>query len=91
MSIFSNKQETDYTQTLQRGVSFVHNLYGGLTDNTGRREENLNRLKKEIESADAIVIGAGSGLSTAAGFTYSGDRFERYFFDFKEKFGITDK
>ena len=39
----------------------------------------IDRLKNEIETADAIVIGAGSGLSTAAGFTYSGERFEKYF------------
>ncbi|MBR3316565.1 MAG: Sir2 silent information regulator family NAD-dependent deacetylase [Atopobiaceae bacterium] len=57
---------------------------------TGSREENLRKLKSELESADAIVIGAGAGLSTAAGLTYSGERFDRYFFDFKERFGIAD-
>lgn len=41
--------------------------------------DNIRRLKQEIETADAIVIGAGAGLSTAAGFTYSGERFEKYF------------
>jgi NAD-dependent SIR2 family protein deacetylase len=56
----------------------------------GRREENIKRLHEEIERADAIVIGAGAGLSTSAGFTYSGERFEKYFSDFKEKFGISD-
>ena len=56
----------------------------------GRREENIKRLHEEIERADAIVIGAGAGLSTSAGFTYSGERFEKYFSDFKEKFGIRD-
>ncbi len=50
----------------------------------------LNRLKAEIESADAIVIGAGAGLSTAAGFTYSGERFEQYFSDFAAKYGFRD-
>ena len=44
----------------------------------------IDRLKKEIQTADAIVIGAGAGLSTAAGFTYSGERFEKYFGDFAE-------
>lgn len=39
----------------------------------------IDRLKNEIETADAIIIGAGAGLSTAAGFTYSGERFEKYF------------
>ena len=47
-------------------------------------------MKKEIEGADAIVIGAGAGLSTAAGFTYSGERFKKYFGDFAERFGIQD-
>lgn len=52
--------------------------------------EQIDRLKKELETADATVIGAGAGLSTSAGFTYSGERFERYFFDFAEKYGIRD-
>lgn len=50
----------------------------------------IERLKKEIETADAIVIGAGAGLSTAAGFTYSGERFERFFSDFEAKYGFHD-
>ena len=90
MRIFSNKQKADYTKTLQKGISYVRGLRGGLTDDTGSREENIRRLKDEIRTADAIVIGAGAGLSTAAGFTYSGERFDRYFFDFKERFGIRD-
>ena len=50
----------------------------------------ISRLKNEIETADCIVIGAGAGLSTAAGFTYSGERFEKYFSDFEEKYGFHD-
>ena len=50
----------------------------------------IERLKEEIETADAIVIGAGAGLSTAAGFTYSGERFERFFSDFEAKYGFHD-
>lgn len=50
----------------------------------------IDRLKNEIETADAIVIGAGAGLSTAAGFTYSGERFEKYFSDFEAKYGFHD-
>lgn len=50
----------------------------------------IKRLKHEIESADAIVIGAGAGLSTAAGFTYSGERLQKYFGDFVEKYGFSD-
>ena len=47
-------------------------------------------LRKEINTADAIVIGAGAGLSTAAGFTYSGERLQRYFADFVDKYGFKD-
>ena len=90
MKLFSNKRRPDYTLTLQKGISFVRGLRGGITDETGSWEENIRRLKEEIRTADAIVIGAGAGLSTAAGFTYSGERFDRYFFDFKERFGIRD-
>lgn len=50
----------------------------------------IERLKTAIAEADAVVIGAGAGLSTAAGFAYSGERFERYFSDFAEKYGIRD-
>lgn len=51
---------------------------------------NLKRLKEEFNTADAILIGAGAGLSASAGFDYIGERFEKYFSDFKEKYGITD-
>lgn len=47
-------------------------------------------LRAALDAADAVVIGAGAGLSTSAGFTYSGERLERYFSDFAEKYGIGD-
>ncbi len=50
----------------------------------------IGSLRTALCSADAIVIGAGAGLSTAAGFTYSGERFEKYFSDFGEKYGFSD-
>ena len=50
----------------------------------------IERLKCELKTAETVVIGAGAGLSTAAGFTYSGERFEKYFSDFEEKFGFHD-
>lgn len=53
-------------------------------------EEGIAQLRSEIETADVIVIGAGSGLSTAAGYTYDGERFDMYFSDFKDKYGICD-
>ena len=53
-------------------------------------EEKIAVLKDQMEKADAVVLGAGSGLSTAAGYTYSGDRFEKYFGDFERKYGFRD-
>lgn len=50
----------------------------------------IKQLKQELNQADAIVIGAGSGLSTSAGFTYSQERFEKYFSDFIEQYGFQD-
>ena len=50
----------------------------------------IERLRSALDAAEAVVIGAGAGLSTSAGFTYSGERFERYFSDFDEKYGIQD-
>ena len=50
----------------------------------------INRLKEKMEKADAVIIGAGAGLSTSAGFTYSGERFNRYFSDFTAKYGFSD-
>ena len=61
-----------------------------ITTSTGNYSDNIQKLKKALDECDAVVIGAGAGLSTSAGLTYSGERFEKYFFDFKEKYGITD-
>lgn len=53
-------------------------------------ENNILKLKDALQTANAVIIGAGAGLSTAAGFTYAGERFERYFPDFIEKYHIPD-
>lgn len=66
---------------------FLRNL---ITTSTESYSEQINRLKNEIENADAIVIGAGAGMSTSAGLTYDGERFEKYFSDFHKKYGISD-
>lgn len=50
----------------------------------------LDKAKKAIDEADYIVIGAGAGLSTAAGIEYAGERFEKYFKDFIWEYGFTD-
>jgi NAD-dependent SIR2 family protein deacetylase len=50
----------------------------------------IEKLRKALHKADAVVVGAGAGLSTAAGFTYSGERFQQHFADFINKYGFTD-
>lgn len=53
-------------------------------------EDSLERLRNALDTADAVVVGAGAGLSTAAGFSYGGERFRQHFADFEERFGIRD-
>ncbi|MGN0457787.1 MAG: SIR2 family NAD-dependent protein deacylase [Eubacterium sp.] len=57
---------------------------------TENYSEQIDKLKKALDECDAVVIGAGAGLSTAAGFTYTGERFDKYFSDFQEKYGFDD-
>ena len=57
---------------------------------TGNYSAQLEKLKQELDTADAIVIGAGAGMSTSAGFSYSGERFQQYFSDFEAKYGFHD-
>ena len=61
-----------------------------ITRSTGTFSDDIERLKKALAEADAVVIGAGAGLSTSAGFVYDGERFRKYFFDFEEKYGFHD-
>ena len=49
-----------------------------------------DRLKQALHDADTVIIGAGAGLSTSAGFTYSGARFAQYFSDFAARYGFSD-
>lgn len=53
-------------------------------------DEKIKTLKEKLDEADAIVIGAGSGLSTAAGYRYTGERLDRYFSDFVDKYKFQD-
>ncbi len=88
--MLTNNMPNGYSETIQRGMYRVRQFSGRLTEDDREEAERIVALKQEIDSADAIVIGAGAGLSTSAGFTYSGERFERYFFDFARKYGIRD-
>ena len=79
-----------YRETIQKGLNAIGSLSSNISIGKGIKEVQLKRLKNEIQNADTIIIGAGAGLSTSAGLTYSGNRFEKYFFDFAEKYGIKD-
>lgn len=50
----------------------------------------MEEIKEILQKADAVVIGAGAGLATSAGFSYSGERFKKYFGDFEKKYGFHD-
>ena len=52
--------------------------------------EQIERLQTALQDSDSVMIGAGAGLSTSAGFVYTGERFEKYFSDFAQKYGIQD-
>ena len=65
-------------------------LKRAMTKSTGNYWDSIEQLKYQIQTADAVVIGAGAGLSTAAGFTYSGERFQKYFADFIKKYHFKD-
>ena len=85
-----SEMSNGYLKTIQNGIAGVRTFRSGISRGTGTRQENLDLLKNEIETADAIVIGAGAGLSTSAGFIYTGERFEKWFPDFIKKYGIRD-
>lgn len=84
------KQPDGYRETIQRGIAALRSFRGGLSAGRLPREAAIEGLKRELREADAVVIGAGAGLSTAAGFTYSGERFNRWFGDFGREYGFED-
>ena len=86
----SYDKKNGYLETIQKGLKALGMLGRNVSSGKGSREEQIELLKNEIQKADAVVIGAGAGLSTSAGFTYSGERFEKYFFDFIKEYGIRD-
>ena len=90
MKNFYDDMPNGYQESIQKGLGAVRMISGQIGHGTGTRAEQLSRLKDEIANADAIVIGAGAGLSTSAGLTYNGERFNRYFYDFAKAYGIRD-
>ncbi len=61
-----------------------------ISESTTNCSAEIKKLRSALREADAVVIGAGAGLSTAAGFVYNGERFKKYFSDFEEKYGFHD-
>ncbi len=90
MKKYYSEMPNGYLETIDKGVMGIRRMKGGMSFGKGTRQENLRRLKEELRTADAVVIGAGAGLSTAAGFIYTGERFEKWFPDFIRKYRITD-
>lgn len=58
--------------------------------NANKEGIKIEEIRKEINQADAIMIGAGAGLSTSAGLTYRGKRFDDNFAEFIDKYGMED-
>ena len=59
-------------------------------DQEGSDIEKIRKLGKALEEVEAVIIGAGAGLSASAGFVYTGERFQAHFSDFEEKYGFHD-
>ncbi len=75
-----------YRETFSEGMRCIGTLDRRLTRGSG----SVQSLTEAMDDADAIVVGAGAGLSTSAGLTYSGERFMSIFSDFYAEYGITD-
>ena len=79
-----------YQESIQKSLQALRSISGCLSRGKGGYEERLRRLAEEIQTADAVLIGAGSGLSTSAGYVYTGERLQKYFYDFVEKYHFPD-
>ena len=65
--------------------------YNGIIEGTtGDFDPEINKLKEVFQNADAIIVGAGAGLSSSAGYDFGGERLQKYFGDFVEKYGMKD-
>ena len=85
-----DKRRDGYRETIDLGIRGLRDFDRHLSRGHGTKEETIEKLGQEIRTADAIVIGAGSGLSTSAGFPYSGERFDAWFSDFARRYGFRD-
>ena len=67
-----------------------HILFGRKVSKSIDTQDGVNKLHEALDNAEAVIIGAGAGLSTSAGFVYTGERFDKYFRDFSEKYHFND-
>ena len=65
-------------------------MNGSSGENESFSEDKIERLRQMLSEAEAVVIGAGAGLSTSAGFVYTGERFQKYFSDFAARYDFKD-
>lgn len=65
-------------------------MFGWEISGSDNTPNGIHKLREALDSVDAVVIGAGAGLSASAGFAYTGERFEKYFCDFIEKYHFRD-
>jgi NAD-dependent SIR2 family protein deacetylase len=81
-----------YEESIGKGMAGLRHFRGSrlLMEDSAGRESQTGRLKEAIADAEKIVIGAGAGLSTSAGYVYNGERFQKYFGDFAAKYGYRD-
>ena len=89
---FRTHRANGYEESIGKGMAGLRHFRGSrlLMEDSAGRETQTGRLKEAIADAEKIVIGAGAGLSTSAGYVYSGERFRKYFSDFEEKYGFHD-
>ena len=65
-------------------------MFGRRIPKADSTPDGINKFRETLAHVDAVIIGAGAGLSTSAGFVYTGERFDRYFQDFSEKSHFSD-
>lgn len=65
-------------------------MFGWKISRSDNTPNGIHKLREALDSVDAVVIGAGAGLSASAGFAYTGERFEKYFCGFIEKYHFRD-
>lgn len=90
-----NIEKTAYFRTFANSYhklsgKAVRVMFGFRNFGKTNTSNGIEKLCSALEEADAVIIGAGAGLSTSAGFVYTGERFEKHFHDFAEKYHFSN-